>query len=143
MHELLVYYQAIPTDFWALLLGGTAVSVFAKFLTHAFGLNSRKVVTTLVAALSFALPALQFLISTQAGGFLMLVPHSAEIFAFATLAYNFLVKDLYVFLKQVKAYQNTQLATPAATVATGAAVVTTPATPEQIEASQSANEFAG
>lgn len=109
MSLIIKIYQAVPADTWALIFGGSFASVVAKYLTHTFGVNSRKVVIFLVTAISVSLALAQYAIS-PAGRDLVntAVPGAASVLAGAILAYETYVRNAYKFLVDVKQYQALQ-----------------------------------
>jgi hypothetical protein len=109
MSLIIKLYQAVPADTWALIFGGSFTSVFAKYLTHVFGINSRKVVIFVVTAISIGLTLAQYALS-PAGRDLVntAVPGAASVLAGAILAYETYVRNAYKFLVDVKQYQALQ-----------------------------------
>lgn len=103
-------FGEIPTGAYLALAGGLGVSLLTEMAKKYLSLQSDKVITFLVLALSFATSAIEYIITAVAQNPGILGTHTASVLAASTLAYRFIVKPAKNLLGDAKSFRNNTLA---------------------------------
>lgn len=101
MNETIIWGLTVGNAL-AFLGGGVGVSIMVELLKKVFGLESGKVVQFVVITLSFAVTALDYVISVAHNNPAVLAGHAAAILGIANAAHTFLVGDASAFVGKVR-----------------------------------------
>lgn len=114
MEQILNNILNAPTEVWIAIGGMIGVSAILQGLKHWFSLQSDKVITALLTALSFVAATFDYLNQAVATNPSILGAKTAAIVGGATVSYRFVVKPFSKLLEDAKAERERKAAsTPA------------------------------
>lgn len=99
----------VPTGAYLASGGALAVSLLLEALKKWTNLQSDKMITFLLMALSFGASALEYLMTAIAANPGILGTHTAVLMGLATVLYRYIVKPSRTLLQDAKAFRSTTL----------------------------------